>query len=94
MQGVRSNQLVGYGLVVGLDGTGDQTNQAPLRHSLFCDVKTIWYYCARRRQISIKNVAAVAVNAELPAFAKPGQNIDVTVSSLCQCKSLRGGTLY
>ena len=60
----------------------------------FCDVKTIWYYCARRRQISIKNVAAVAVNAELPAFAKPGQNIDVTVSSLANAKSLRGGTLY
>ena len=83
ISGVRSNQLVGYGLVVGLDGTGDQTTQSP-----FTGV-TI----PSNVNLQLKNVAAVMVTAELPPFAKPGQTIDVTVSSLGNAKSLRGGTL-
>ena len=95
MQGVRSNQLIGYGLVVGLDGTGDQTTQTP-----FTDAEPAARCCrssashaARHATCSCKNVAAVMVTAQLPAFAQPGQTIDVTVSSLGNAKSLRGGTL-
>ncbi|HMY38866.1 MAG TPA: flagellar basal body P-ring protein FlgI, partial [Marinagarivorans sp.] len=94
VQGVRSNQLVGYGLVVGLDGTGDQTNQAPFTAQSFSAMlKQFGITVPEGAKFQLKNVAAVAVNAELPAFAKPGQNIDVTVSSLANAKSLRGGTL-
>ena len=96
IQGVRTNQLVGYGLVVGLDGTGDQTTSAPF---------TIQSLTALLQQMGVtvpagigttmqlKNVAAVMVTAQLPAFAQPGQAIDVNVSSLANAKSLRGGTL-
>jgi flagellar P-ring protein FlgI len=94
VQGVRSNQLVGYGLVVGLDGTGDQTNQAPFTAQSFSAMlKQFGITVPEGAKFQLKNVAAVAVNAELPAFAKPGQNIDITVSSLANAKSLRGGTL-
>jgi flagellar P-ring protein precursor FlgI len=91
VQGVRSNQLIGYGLVVGLPGTGEQspfteqsfrTMLANFGISLSSSVKP-----------KIKNVAAVAVHAELPAFTKPGQTIDVTVSSIGEAASLQGGTL-
>ena len=92
--GVRSNQLVGYGLVVGLDGTGDQTSQAPFT------VQSIKNMLARfgvtippNVNPQLKNVAAVTVSAELPAFAKPGQTIDVTVASIGNAGSLRGGML-
>lgn len=92
--GVRNNQLVGYGLVVGLDGTGDQTSQAPFTiQSLKSMLAQFGIVVPPGVTPQLKNIAAVAVNAALPPFAKPGQNLDVTVSSLANAKSLRGGTL-
>jgi len=92
--GVRSNQLVGYGLVVGLDGTGDQTSQTPFTvQSLENMLAQFGVTVPSNISPQLKNVAAVSVSAELPPFAKPGQTIDVTVSSLGNAKSLRGGTL-
>ncbi|RMD79461.1 MAG: flagellar basal body P-ring protein FlgI [Gammaproteobacteria bacterium] len=92
--GVRPNQLVGYGLVVGLDGTGDRTNQVPFTvQSLDAMLRRFGITIPPGASLQLKNVAAVAVHAELPPFAKPGQTIDVTVSSLGNAKSLRGGTL-
>jgi flagellar P-ring protein precursor FlgI len=94
--GVRSNQLVGYGLVVGLNGTGDQTTQAPFT------VLSIENMLAKfgvtipanlSSQTQLKNVAAVSVTADLPPFSKPGQTIDVTVSSIGNSNSLLGGAL-
>jgi len=92
--GVRSNQLVGYGLVVGLDGTGDRTTQAPFTtQSLLNALKQLGVTLPPGTSLQLKNVAAVAVHAELPPFAKPGQTIDITVSSIANASSLRGGTL-
>jgi flagellar P-ring protein precursor FlgI len=92
--GVRPNQLVGYGLVVGLDGTGDQTAQTPFTvQSIKAMLTTQGVTIPPNVNLQLKNVAAVMVSAELPPFAKPGQAIDVTVSSLANAKSLRGGTL-
>lgn len=92
--GVRSNPLVGYGLVVGLDGTGDQTNQAPFTTESFLNmIKQFGIAIPEGARLQLKNVAAVAVHTELPAFAKPGQQLDITVSSIGNAKSLRGGTL-
>ena len=92
--GVRSNQLVGYGLVVGLDGTGDQTSQAPFTvQSLKSMLAQFGITVPPNVNPQVKNVAAVSLHAELPAFSKPGQTIDVTVSSIANSKSLRGGTL-
>ena len=92
--GVRDNQLLGYGLVVGLDGTGDQTTQTPYTtQSLKSMLSQYGITVPDGVTLSPKNVAAVAVHADLPAFAKPGQRIDVTVSSLGNADSLRGGTL-
>ncbi|MCX7072143.1 MAG: flagellar basal body P-ring protein FlgI [Gammaproteobacteria bacterium] len=92
--GVRSNPLVGYGLVVGLDGTGDQTSQAPFTvQSLKAMLAQLGVTVPPNVNPQLKNVAAVAINAELPPFAKPGQTIDVTVSSIGNSGSLRGGTL-
>jgi flagellar P-ring protein precursor FlgI len=92
--GVRNNQLVGYGLVVGLDGTGDQTTQAPFTtQSLISMLERLGVNLPPGTDLQLKNIAAVAVHADLPPFAKPGQQIDVTVSSLANAKSLRGGTL-
>jgi flagellar P-ring protein precursor FlgI len=92
--GVRSNQLVGYGLVVGLDGTGDQTSQAPFTtQSLKSMLAQFGILLPPGINPQLKNVAAVSVHAELPPFVKPGQTIDVTVSSLGNAKSLRGGSL-
>ena len=92
--GVRTNQLVGYGLVVGLDGTGDQTSQAPFTtQSLKNFLGQLGVNVPANVNPQLKNVAAVAVHAELPPFAKPGQTIDVTVSSIGNAKSLRGGAL-
>ncbi|MGQ9659960.1 MAG: flagellar basal body P-ring protein FlgI [Thermochromatium sp.] len=92
--GVRDNQLIGYGLVVGLDGTGDQTTQAPFSSQ---SLKNMLNQLGVRLPDGInpqtKNLAAVIVTADLPPFAKPGQRLDVTVSSLGNAKSLRGGTL-
>lgn len=91
IQGVRSNQLVGYGLVVGLPGTGEQS---PFTEQSFRTMlSNFGISLSTTVKPKIKNVAAVAVHAELPAFMKPGQTIDVTVSSVGEAASLRGGTL-
>lgn len=94
IQGVRPNQLVGYGLVVGLDGTGDQTTQTPFTvQSLASMLSQMGVNLPPGTNLQLKNVAAVMVTAMLPSFAQPGQMLDVTVSSLGNSKSLRGGTL-
>lgn len=94
LQGVRENQLVGYGLVVGLDGTGDQTTQTPFTtQSINSMLTQLGVTLPPGTQLQLKNVAAVMVTATMLAFAKPGQRVDVTVSSLGNAKSLRGGTL-
>lgn len=96
VQGVRSNQLTGYGLVVGLDGTGDQTTQMPYTTqamSNYLQQMGISLPPGTANQLQLKNVAAVIVTAQLPAFAQPGQMIDVSVSSMGNAKSLKGGTL-
>jgi flagellar P-ring protein precursor FlgI len=92
--GVRSNQLVGYGLVVGLDGSGDQVIQAPFTvQSLRNFLTQMGLNLPTGVNPQLTNIAAVSVHAELPPFAKPGQTLDVTVSSLGNAKSLRGGSL-
>jgi len=94
VQGVRTNQLVGYGLVVGLDGTGDQTSQAPFTiQSLTNMLAQMGVVVPPNVTPQLKNVAAVSVNAVMPAFVKPGQTIDITVNSIANAKSLRGGSL-
>jgi len=94
VQGVRSNQLVGYGLVVGLDGTGDQTTQTPFTtQSLNAMLQQLGITVPAGTTMQTRNVAAVMVTAQLPPFAQPGQAIDVNVSSVGNSKSLRGGTL-
>jgi flagellar P-ring protein precursor FlgI len=92
--GVRSNQLVGYGLVVGLDGTGDKDTDSPYTlQSLRSMLTRLGVQVPPGVKIKPRNVAAVLLSAELPPFAKVGQRIDVTASSLGNAKSLRGGTL-
>ena len=97
IQGVRSNQLTGYGLVVGLDGTGDQTTQMPYTKQALANyleqMGISLPATGNTAQLQLKNVAAVIVTAELPAFAQPGQGIDINVSSMGNAKSLKGGTL-
>lgn len=92
--GVRNNQLVGYGLVVGLDGTGDQTSQAPFTvQSIINMLAKFGITTPAGVKPQLKNVAAVTVTANLPAFSKAGQTIDVTVASIGNSTSLRGGAL-
>jgi flagellar P-ring protein FlgI len=94
VQGVRSNQLLGYGLVVGLDGTGDQTQQTPFtQQGITSMLQQMGITMPPGASMQLKNVAAVLVTAQLPAFAQPGQQIDVSVSSIGNAKSLRGGAL-
>ncbi|MBP8185542.1 MAG: flagellar basal body P-ring protein FlgI [Pseudomonas sp.] len=94
IQGVRANQLLGYGLVVGLNGTGDQTTQTPFTLQTFNNMMAQFgIKVPVGGSAQLKNVAAVALYADLPAFAKPGQSIDVTVNSIGNAKSLRGGSL-
>jgi flagellar P-ring protein precursor FlgI len=94
VQGVRSNQLIGYGLVVGLDGTGDQTTQTPFTtQSLNAMLQQLGVTVPPGTSVQLRNVAAVMVTASLPPFAQPGQQIDINVSSMGNAKSLRGGTL-
>ncbi len=96
IEGVRTNQLTGFGLVVGLDGTGDQTTQMPYTSqgmNNYLQQMGITLPAASASQLQLKNVAAVLVTAQLPAFARPGQAMDVNVSSLGNAKSLKGGTL-
>jgi flagellar P-ring protein precursor FlgI len=94
IQGVRNNQLIGYGLVVGLDGSGDMTTQTPFTvQSIISMLGQLGTNLPPGTNLQLRNVAAVMVTATLPAFSKPGQHIDVTVSSMGNAKSLRGGTL-
>jgi flagellar P-ring protein precursor FlgI len=94
IQGVRPNQLIGYGLVVGLDGSGDQTTQAPFTvQSLQSMLSQLGIQLPPGITPQLRNAAAVMVTAQLPPYAQSGQLIDVTVSSLGNAKSLRGGTL-
>ena len=94
VEGVRGNPLVGYGLVVGLDGTGDRTSQSPFTtQSLKNLLDELGVTIPPGVNPQLKNVAAVAISAELPPFARPGQAIDVTVSSISNAVSLRGGAL-
>jgi flagellar P-ring protein precursor FlgI len=96
VEGVRTNQLTGFGLVVGLDGTGDQTTQMPYTSqgmTNYLQQLGITLPSASASQLQLKNVAAVLVTAQLPAFARPGQAIDVSVSSVGNSKSLKGGML-
>ena len=94
VSGVRTNQLVGYGLVVGLDGTGDQTTQAPFTiQSITNMLAKFGVTVPTGTNPMLKNVAAVTVTADLPPFSKPGQRIDVTVASIGNASSLRGGDL-
>ena len=92
--GVRSNQLIGYGLVVGLDGSGDQTTQTPFTtQSLENMLVQFGITVPANARPQLKNAAAVTVTAQLPPFAKPGQPIDITVSSIGNARSIRGGEL-
>ena len=94
VQGMRTNQLIGYGLVVGLDGTGDQTIQTPFTiQTLNSMLMQMGINIPPGTNMRLRNVAAVMVTAVLPPFAQPGQIIDVTVSSMGNARSLRGGTL-
>jgi len=94
VQGVRPNQLIGYGLVVGLDGSGDQTTQTPFTVQSVVNMLTqMGVNVPPGTSMQLKNVAAVVVTSNLPAFSRPGELIDVTVSSIGNAKSLRGGTL-
>ncbi len=96
VQGVRSNQLTGYGLIVGLDGTGDQTTQMPYTTQALQNYLLqmgISLPPGTSNQLQLKNVATVIVTAQLPAFAQPGQTLDVNVSSMGNAKSLKGGML-
>src|SRR5690625_4969555 len=93
-RGVRANQLIGYGLVVGLDGSGDQVRQTPFtQQSLTNMLSQLGVTVPQGTNMQVKNVAAVMVTARLPAFSRPGQTLDVVVSSMGNAKSLRGGTL-
>jgi len=93
--GQRSNQLVGYGLVVGLDGTGDQTTQTPFTlQSVLQMIGVLGVTLpSTGNQTQLRNTAAVMVTADFPALSRPGQQLDVTVSSLGNSTSLKGGTL-
>lgn len=92
--GIRSNQLIGYGLVVGLDGSGDKDTDSPyMAQSLRNMLTRLGVIIPPDVKLKPKNSAAVMLNADLPPFAKVGQKIDVTISSLGDAKSLRGGTL-
>lgn len=94
ISGQRPNQLVGYGLVVGLDGSGDQTTQTPFTiQSVLQMIGTLGITIPPGGQAQLRNTAAVMITAEMPALARPGQAIDITVSSLGNAQSLKGGTL-
>lgn len=94
IQGVRQNQLMGYGLVVGLDGSGDQTTQTPFTvQSIISMMQQMGVAIPVGTSLQLKNVAAVMVTTSLPPFSQPGQTLDITVSSMGNAKSLKGGTL-
>lgn len=92
--GVRDNQLIGYGLVVGLDGTGDQTSQTPFTIQTFKNMMSQFgIQVPDNVTPQLKNVAAVSIHATMSPFMKPGQRLDITVASIGNAKSLRGGAL-
>ena len=92
--GERSNQLIGYGLVVGLDGSGDQTTQSPFTlQSTLAMLQSLGVAIPPGVSAQTRNIAAVMVTSELPPLARPGQKVDLTISSIGNAKSLRGGTL-
>lgn len=91
--GVRGNDLVGYGLVVGLDGTGDGLRNSPFTEEIMSNILERLGVNVTGEQFRPKNVAAVFVTATLPPFARVGSTIDVTVSAIGDSKSLMGGTL-
>ena len=92
--GVRDNQLVGYGLVVGLNGTGDKVSQAPFTQQSFINMLLEFgIHLPNNVNLQLKNVAAVAISATLPPFTKLGQRIDVTISTIGNATSLQGGSL-
>ena len=92
--GIRSNNLVGYGLVVGLDGSGDQTTQSPFtEQGLTNMLSQLGVTLPANANMQMRNIAAVIVTADLPPLTRPGQHIDVVVSSIGNARSLRGGTL-
>src|SRR5262249_8721302 len=93
IEGVRQNQLIGYGLVVGLNGTGDTLNNTPVTKQPLQAMLGRLGVNVRGAQMRTGNVAAVMVTANLPAFATQGTRMDVTVSALGDAKSLQGGTL-
>ncbi|QCI18316.1 flagellar basal body P-ring protein FlgI [Buchnera aphidicola (Aphis nasturtii)] len=94
IEGIRDNQLIGYGLIVGLDGTGDQSTQAPFTNqSLYNMLSQLGVTIPPDTNMHLKNVAAVIVTAKLPPFSHAGEQIDVVVSSMGNAKSLKGGTL-
>ncbi|SDK20004.1 flagellar P-ring protein precursor FlgI [Ferrimonas sediminum] len=93
VQGIRDNQLVGYGLVVGLTGTGDKSQVKFTSQSVVNMLKQFGVQLDSNSNPKLKNVAAVAIHATIPPLASPGQQLDVTVSSIGDAKSLRGGTL-
>ncbi len=94
ISGVRSNQLIGYGLVVGLDGSGDQTTQTPFTiQTTISLLQALGVTLPPGQRMQLRNTAAVMVTASLPSFARPGQAIDVSVSSMGNAKSLKGGML-
>ncbi|QFQ32515.1 flagellar basal body P-ring protein FlgI [Buchnera aphidicola (Aphis fabae)] len=94
IEGIRDNQLIGYGLIVGLDGTGDQSTQAPFTNqSLYNMLSQLGVTIPPDTNLHLKNVAAVIVTAKLPPFSHTGEQIDVVVSSMGNAKSLKGGTL-
>ncbi|MCE2981858.1 MAG: flagellar basal body P-ring protein FlgI, partial [Betaproteobacteria bacterium] len=94
LQGARPNQLVGYGIVVGLDGSGDQTTQTPFTvQSIVSMLGQLGVQLPPGTNLQLRNVAAVMVTTTLPAFARPGQTLDITVSSMGNARNLRGGAL-
>jgi flagellar P-ring protein precursor FlgI len=90
--GVRENQLLGYGLVVGLDATGDQAAPHTIKSTLTM-LAQLGVVLPQDVKLDVKSLAAVLITASLPAFTRPGQTLDITVSSIGNAKSLRGGTL-
>lgn len=93
ISGIRDNQLIGYGLVVGLNGTGDKTQQTLFTGQTLTNMLDRMGITVDKNRVKVKNVAAVMVTAKLPPFAKPGMKADVVVSSIGDAKSLEGGTL-
>lgn len=93
LQGVRDNQLIGYGLVIGLQGTGDSLRNSPFTSQALQSMLERMGINVRNENLRTRNTAAVMVTADIPAFAGPGTRIDVNVSSLGDAQSLKGGTL-